>query len=102
MSADGDADPTEEAAVHSRTVTLTLAEGLHVRPCSMIAKAVAGGSSPVSVEANGQSADASSVFDLMGLGLECGSSIRLSGSDADAVDRVALLFETSFENETAA
>lgn len=102
MSAAGDAEPADSSAVHVRTVTLQLAEGLHVRPCSMIAKSVLGAAHPVTIEACGQTADASSVFELMGLGAECGSSITLSGEDPDAVDRVAALFESSFKTETAA
>ena len=61
----------------------------------MIAKCVARYGGPLQIRAKGQTADASSMLDLMSLGLEEGSTATIEGPRA-AVDAVAELFESNF------
>ena len=72
-----------------------------MRPCSLIAKAAADAPSPVTLRSGEATADASSMFDLMALGLEGGSEIVVSGQRCcrQIVDAIANLFESNFAGD---
>lgn len=90
-------DSGESDGLASRSVLLRLKEGLHIRPCSMIAK-VAARAEGVVLESGGQSADAASIFDLLALALESGAEVVIRGPQAAAaqIDEIADLFESDF------
>lgn len=75
---------------------MTLPDGLHVRPCSLIAKIAATATAPVQVRFGPQQADASSMFDLMALGAESGAELQICGDDETTVTRIVALFESDF------
>jgi phosphotransferase system HPr (HPr) family protein len=82
-----------------RTVTVTLEHGLHMVPCSEIAKLVRDYPGSVWVRNDQFSADARSLLDLLQLKAEHGTQLVLEagGDGAEAiVEGLARLFETNF------
>lgn len=83
-----------------REITVELPNGLHMVPCSAIAKAARDFGGAVRV-INGQvTADATSVFDLLGLGAQYGTILTLEadGDGADSLlDRLGEIFQKDFE-----
>lgn len=78
-----------------RELTVELENGLHMVPCSAIVKAVHQFGGPVRILHPGGVADASSVFDLLGLAAQRGTVLTLEadGDGADELlDRVAIFF----------
>ena len=94
-------DPSTGTSPVCRNVVLRLEEGLHVRPCSLIAKVASEATTPVTLQSGDVGADASSMFDLIAMGLEVGSEIAICGDSAaqPAIDAIADLFETNFGDE---
>ena len=75
-----------------RTVRVAAADGLHARPCALVAAASQASASSVRLEAGDATADGKSVLDLLMLAATGGSEItvRAEGPDAEAVvDRIA-------------
>ena len=87
----------------ARTVVVRLPEGLHVRPCSLIAKLAAGIPDRIRLTVGDESADAASMFDLMALGAAPGTEIVVSGDAevAETIDRIVSLFERDFADDAA-
>ena len=75
--------------------------GLHARPATLIAQTAKPFSSSISLEKDGTTVDAKSIFSMLTLAAECGSrlTIHASGDDADeAVTTLAAVIE-GFEVE---
>lgn len=89
-----------EHPVCRRTVTVNLEHGLHLVPCSMIAKIAAQFDGDVRIHKGTQSVDAKTVFDLMTLAAEKDTLLTLEAEgkgSAGIVDKLAHLFESNFE-----
>jgi phosphocarrier protein HPr len=84
----------------TRTVTVTNANGMHLVPCSLVAKLARQFAGDVHVHKGDLGVDAKNVLELMTLGAAQGTELRLTatGGDAEAaLDRLVELFETGFE-----
>ena len=91
-------DIATEAA--TRTVAITSPHGLHVRPCLAIVNTVRRHNAEVTVQKNGQTANAASILDLMSLAAPQGTELVLSAKGpnaAEALDALARLFANEFE-----
>ena len=83
-----------------QAVTVTLKDGLHLRPQSQIVKLAQTFECEVHIRKGGQTVDAKSMFDLMTLAATCGTTLYLEANGADAADAVrklVKLFESNFE-----
>lgn len=83
----------------SRIVTVTNAEGLHLRPASVLASLAKDFSSSIQVSYRGETVDGKSIMSLATLG--AGQGVRLTvlatGDDADeALDAIEALFAAGF------
>lgn len=84
----------------TRTVAVTNRHGLHVRPCLAIVNTVKRHNAEVTVHKNGQTANGSSILELMSLAAPQGTQLVLSarGQNAqEALDALARLFANEFE-----
>jgi len=89
-----------EHLVCRQTVTVNLEHGLHLVPCSMIAKIAGQFDGDVRIYKGTQSVDAKTVFDLMTLSAEQGTKLTLEAAgngSAGIVDKLARLFKSNFE-----
>jgi phosphotransferase system HPr (HPr) family protein len=89
-----------QPAIARRTVTVTSENGLHMVPCSEIAKFVRDFPGQVLIHKDHYAADARSILDLLQLKAECGTTLILEaqGESADlVVDGLAQLFASNFE-----
>jgi phosphocarrier protein HPr len=78
--------------MHTQTVTVGSAVGLHARPAAIIAEAAAGLGSEVTIGIPGGNAvDASSSLLIMTLGAGKGATVEVSGEDPAAVEKIAAL-----------
>jgi phosphocarrier protein HPr len=83
----------------TRTVTVANLHGLHARPCLAISKTVGGFQANVSVNFDGQTANAASVLELLSLAVGHGAQLVLSadGPQAEeALDALVRLFQEEF------
>ena len=83
----------------TRTVSVANLHGLHARPCLAISKTVGGFQASVSVNFDGQTADAASVLELLSLAVGPGDQLVLSarGPQAEeALDALVRLFQEEF------
>lgn len=84
-----------------RNVTVKGEHGLHLVPCSLIAKAANSYvSCEITLRTGSKLANAKNIFDLMGLGVGKGTVLELvaNGADADAaLDALEELFNSGFE-----
>ncbi|MEX0701041.1 MAG: HPr family phosphocarrier protein [Planctomycetales bacterium] len=81
------------------TVSVTQAEGLHLRPLSLIAEAARRYGAAVHLHNGTRSADAKNVLDLMTLNAQQGAElvIEARGRDAQpALDELLRLFQSDF------
>jgi len=88
-----------------RQVTLTVEQGLHLTPISVLVRHAGKFSCRITLTFDGRVADARSVYDLMLLGAPCGSIMTLEtdGSDAEAAaDHIEKLFLEEFQVPPAA
>ncbi|WP_163132351.1 HPr family phosphocarrier protein [Agarivorans sp. Alg241-V36] len=79
-----------------KSVVITAENGLHTRPAAQFVKEAKAFSSDITVESNGKSASAKSLFKLQTLGLTKGTSvvIRAEGEDeAAAVEKLVALMD---------
>ena len=83
-----------------KAVTLTLDEGLHMRPCSMLQARAAAFPGDVRLSSGGRTADVKSIFDLLGLGLARGSECELE-ADGEGADALVAALATMFDNDFA-
>ena len=84
-----------------KTITVTKAQGLHMRPAGLLAAAMGKKQCNVTVMYNGRSINAKSVMNLMAAGIKCGSQLQLvcDGADEEQAmqEAVALLQEESIQ-----
>ena len=68
--------------------------GIHARPAGMLVRRVKETGASVTIEKDGRSADASRLFAVMGLGVKCGDTVRVtvSGGDSDATAALEAFF----------
>jgi phosphocarrier protein len=69
-----------------RTVVVTNRDGLHARPCSVIARTVWKYRANVTIRKGNRSVDASSVLDLMSLAAGRGTKLVLSATGPEAAE----------------
>jgi phosphotransferase system HPr (HPr) family protein len=92
----------ESPPMAQRKVTLQLEEGLHIRPCALIAESVRDHAGDVRIRSGNRFVDAKSTLDLMTLSAARGAVLLLeaSGESADQVlDRLVALFQSNFEGD---
>jgi phosphocarrier protein len=78
--------------MHTLTVTVGSAVGLHARPAAIIAEAAGALGSEVTIGMPGGNAvDASSSLLIMTLGAGKGATVEVSGEDQAAVEKIAAL-----------
>ncbi len=75
--------------------------GLHARPATLIAQTAKPFAAEISLEKDGQVVDAKSIFGMLTLAAECGSTLTLRAEGEDAAAAVAKLSEVieSFDVE---
>lgn len=84
--------------MHTRTVIVGSAVGLHARPAALIAEAAEELGSEVTLcVPGGDPVDASSALMIMTLGAGNGDTVEVSGEDASAVDAIAALVEKDLD-----
>lgn len=83
----------------SAILTVTNAEGVHMRPAALITQAVMASGCSVTVRHGEQTADGADVLDLLVLAIPCGATIRIDstgiGSDA-LIARLQSMFSSRF------
>lgn len=93
------ASPMTKPLSIRRELTVDLENGLHIVPCSAIAKVARDYPGTVQIVRGEIVADATSVFDLLGLNAQKGTVLILeaNGDGADGVlDRLVELFQSGF------
>ena len=89
-----------DAVIHRRTVTVINDQGLHFRPCQLIAMAAQQHQGSVVLSRGTIRADAKSLMDLLTLAAERGTDLELEATGPDAgaiIDKVSQLFSSGFE-----
>jgi phosphocarrier protein HPr len=89
-----------EATIHRRTVTVINDQGLHFRPCQLIAQVAQQHSGTVFLSHGSTRADAKSLLELLTLLAEKGANLELevAGLDGDhVVEKVTELFTCGFQ-----
>lgn len=78
--------------------TITDPHGMHARPAGLLVKEASKFSSEITLEKDGQTADAKRIFAVMGLGIKNGQTVtvNVNGSDEDeAADAVSDFLKTN-------
>jgi phosphotransferase system HPr (HPr) family protein len=83
---------SSETAFQARAV-LPAEVALHARPAGLFVREAARFAATIQVAANGKSADAKSILQVLGLGAAGGTELLLSASGDDAVEAVTSLSE---------
>lgn len=81
-------------------VTVPGPNGLHLVPCSLIARCAGEFTCQITIRKGQTTADARNIFELLGLGAGEGTVLNCeaSGEDATAaIERLVKLFDTGFE-----
>jgi phosphocarrier protein HPr len=89
-----------DAVIHRRTVTVINEQGLHFRPCQLIALAAQQHPGPVVLVRGSVRADAKSLLELLTLAAEHGTELELEVAGPNAtivIDKVAELFAGGFQ-----
>ncbi|WP_168706739.1 HPr family phosphocarrier protein [Gordonia paraffinivorans] len=82
----------------STIATVASAIGLHARPATIIAEAVTGTGSTVTLALEGaEPVDAGSALMIMTLGAEKGTRVVVTADDQAALDKVVELIETDLD-----
>lgn len=92
-------DASADSTCASRDVTISMPEGLHARPSTLLSQKAAGYAGSVKIHSNGDTADAKSIFDLLAMGLPQGSvvTIEVEGPAAEeTLDSLAAMFDDGF------
>jgi phosphocarrier protein HPr len=76
-------------ATVAKTLTLTNKVGLHARPASLLVQTAARFRAAVELTANGRSADAKRILQVLQLGAECGTAISVRAEGDDAAEAMA-------------
>ena len=63
--------------------------GIHARPAGMLAKTAKGFESVITIEKDGKSVNAQKLMMLMGLGVKCGDTVKVTveGADEEAASK---------------
>lgn len=88
-----------DTQVFRRTVTVKAPQGLHIRPCTLVAQQAMKFQSRCRLSRADVHADAKSILELMTLGAVHGAELLLEvegGDAADALQQLAALFDTDF------
>ena len=88
-----------DAVIHRRTVTVVNDQGLHFRPCQLIALAAQQHQGSVVLSRGTTRADAKSLLELLTLAAERGTDLELevTGPEANVVaEKVSELFSNGF------
>jgi phosphotransferase system HPr (HPr) family protein len=88
-----------ETQVYRRTVTVKAPQGLHIRPCTLVAQQAMKFQSRIRLSNGGVHADAKSILELMTLGAVHGTELVLEVEGADAAEAIQLLtvlFDSDF------
>lgn len=85
--------------MHTKTVIVGSAEGLHARPAGIIAEAAEKYETELEIVFGDEEADADSAMLIMALGAEKGAEVTVSGDNADAVAEIARLVEQDLDAE---
>ncbi len=75
----------------SLPLTVQLANGLHARPAARLARAAQGCSSSLRLVTESGSADASSLLDILSLGLSFGKEVTIEASGENAQEDAMML-----------
>ena len=92
-----------DAPIRRATVTVHLADGLHLRPLTQLARLAQSFSATATLRKGTQSVDAKRPLDLMTLAAMCGEQLELEtrGDDAEAAaEAIVRLFESRFADES--
>jgi len=82
----------------SKTVKVGSSVGLHARPATLIAQAVAETGVPVTIATTGGSpVDAGSALLIMTLGAKAGDEVEVSSDDEAALERIAGMVEQDLD-----
>ena len=90
---------TSDLPVFRREVTVTLNEGLHLRPLAQISQFASGCECRIFLQHGKSRADARSSLELMALGAACGATLELEASGPgaeEALDKLAQMFASNF------
>lgn len=93
-----------DAVIYRRTVTVINDQGLHFRPCQLIALAAQDHNGSIVVTRGSVRADAKSIMELLTLAAERGTSLEIEATGENAevvVDKVSDLFSNGFHTPTA-
>lgn len=83
----------------SKTLTITNAQGFHMRPAGTFAAAMAKFNSNVTIKFNGSDVNGKSLMNIIAAGIKCGSTIEIvcEGDDENAaLDSAVALVESGF------
>ena len=83
----------------SKTLTITNAQGFHMRPAGAFAAAMAKLNSNVTIKFNGSDVNGKSLMNIIAAGIKCGSTIEIvcEGDDENAaLDSAVALVESGF------
>ena len=84
----------------SKTVTVINAEGMHMRPAGIIAKAAKEhADSEVIMKANGKEIKATAVMQIMSAGIKKGTDVEIivtGGNEESVLDEFVKMFEDGF------
>ena len=83
----------------SKTLTITNAQGFHMRPAGAFAAAMAKFNSNVTIKFNGSDVNGKSLMNIIAAGIKCGSTIEIvcEGDDENAaLDSAVALVECGF------
>jgi phosphocarrier protein HPr len=86
----------------SRVLVVNIPQGIHARPANLIVRRLQAFQAKIEFVKDNQRVDGKSILELLTLAAEQGSQLEMqaSGSDAQAaVDAIAELFESNFEEE---
>lgn len=80
-----------------KTFTYTIKDevGIHARPAGLLAKKAKEFESAITIEKSGKSASATKLMALMGLGVKCGDTVKVTIEGADE-ERAAAEMEKFF------
>ena len=85
--------------MHTKTVIVGSAEGLHARPAGIIAEAAEKYETELEIVFGDEEADADSAMLIMALGAEKGAEVIVRGENAYAVSEIAALIEQDLDAE---
>lgn len=77
----------------SKTITLTNAQGFHMRPAGVFANAMAKYKSDITIKFNGNDVNGKSLMNIIAACIKCGSTIELVCDGADESEALQAAIE---------